>query len=194
MECVHGQAFVLHQALVVCYVLGRYEQAVSHGTASRIIFEVPFQAATVATYMLFEGLATVALYRENTMSNRKDRKLLQVARRHCRSLDRMSRTAPYFVLGKLYLLQAELSSLKRKQDSTTERLFLSAKAFLAQPNQSTLEAAVASERFGDYFVNRRGPTNSSQARMNFKQAQALYAKWGAHEKCKSLKQMLSRPH
>ena len=179
--------------IAASFIHGQIQQALVHGEAARSVGRLPYNSADFdAVRMLFDGLAHVEAYRFGTASGRRhDRKHIKRVRGCIKVLAWLSRTATDFCLGKFHLLRAELLSLgknKNKRFVEIVQLYKSAVA-LSCKGGLLMDEAVANELAGKYLMSVRG---TSSGRPYLEEACALYQKWGARAKTKSLRAHLAK--
>jgi histidine kinase len=178
------EAWIHNQRCIVAYVFCDYEMAVSEGNLARRKLDHPYTNVDLAMGVFFHGLACLALSQKNGQNRRK---LIRVAKRHISLLDRITIGAPEYCLGKLFLLRAELSAIRKKFDLARSQ-YISAIALSAK-GSILMEEAVANERAGR-FMQKLGDPRASDF---LHEALAVFQKWGAESKVKRLREELGDP-
>ena len=174
-------AWIHNQRCIVAYVFCDYETAVSEGNLARRSLDHPYTNVDLAMGISFHGLACLALSQKIGQNRRKS---IRVAKRHIALLDRITIGAPEYCLGKLFLLRAELSVIRKKFD-TARLQFITAIALSAK-GSFLMEEAVANERAGR-FMQMIGDPRASDF---LHEALAVFQKWGAESKVKRLRDEL----
>jgi hypothetical protein len=138
-----AEAHKITLAVVFC----DYKEAVQLG---RVFQELPYEGYDLALLYLLVGIANVALFKATGM--RKQR-LRIAASRYLKKVDRVCPAATDDCLGKVTLLQAEVSSLSSHRHVKTVRKYRIAIS-LANSSNNPFERAVAHERYGRYLAER----------------------------------------
>jgi predicted ATPase len=165
-----------HSKMKICFILCDYENAVEYGRKCRHF--LPYAAVDVSSYFMVEGLACLALYKQGM----RKQNLVRVAARNLKQLDRLSKSATEYCLGKFTLLEAEFSSLSLRNHRDTVRKYTLAVAF-ADSRASLFQGAIAHERFGRY-LNESG--DKLEALEHLRKACSLYEEWNAYRKVNML--------
>lgn len=159
-----------------------YKDAVRLGRAFR---EFPYEGYDLALLYLLVGIANVALFKATGM--RKQR--LRIAARRClKKIDRVCPVATDDCLGKLTLLQAEVSSLSSRRHVKTVRKYRIA-ITLANSSNNLLERSLAHERYGRY-LGERGDVSSSLSQLRL--ACSSYHEWNAYRKVEALQEEINK--
>ncbi|KAI2506875.1 phosphorelay sensor kinase [Fragilaria crotonensis] len=134
------------QRIVLAVIFCDYKEAVRLG---RVFQEYPYEGYDMAVLYLFLGIANVALFKAKGMRNQR----LRITARHClKKIDRICPSTTDYCLGKLTLLQAEVSSLSSRRHVETVRKYLIAIS-LADSSNNHFERAVAHERYGGILLS-----------------------------------------
>ena len=169
------------QKITLAVIFCDYEQAVQLGS---IFQEYPYEGYDLALLYAFVGIANVALFKATGMS----RPRLRLAARRClKKVDRVCPATTDYGIGKLMLLQAEVSSLSSRRHARTVRKYLIAIA-LADSSNNLFEKAVAHERYGRYLAER-GDMSSSLSQLRL--ACSSYYEWNAYRKVDMLQQEIA---
>jgi len=180
------------QKQVASYFLEDFEAAVHHGDVYR---QVQKDAHMLVTYLLFlcvDALARVALYRSQQSkkrSRRTRRRLLLQARRNLGIIQKMSRVVPDYCLGKRFVVQAELSSLR-----AAKQRWVALEQYKCAIGQSQMagilfEQAVAFELAGQFLLESDNSKGDGIAYL--KEACVLYERWGVCAKVTHLQHRIS---
>lgn len=172
-----------YQKVTVAFILCDYEEAVKVGR--QCSNDSPYEGFDIAMFDLFFGLANVAFFKQ---TGKRDLRLLADARRSVKRIDRICKHATDYCLGKLSLLQAELSSLSRRKHQNTVRKYMIAIA-LADSKKRLFEGAVAHERYGRYLAEC-GEAPSSLSHLGM--ACSLYREWNAYRKVDMLQDEIDK--
>ena len=159
--------------ITVALLFGHYKQAVQLGQA---FFQgYPMEQFDLASIYLFVGIANVALFKQ---TGRRKFGMCAVARKLLKKIDRICTTAKDYCLGKVTLLQAEISSTLSRNHERTVRKYLVAIA-LADSSKNPFEGAMAHERYGRY-LGEHGDLKASVSHLRI--ACSLYQEWNAYRK------------
>ncbi|KAI2506879.1 hypothetical protein MHU86_7564 [Fragilaria crotonensis] len=170
------------QRIVLAVIFCDYKEAVLLG---RVFQEYPYEGYDMAVLYLFLGIANVALFKAKGMRNQR----LRITARHClKKIDRICPSTTDYCLGKLTLLQAEVSSLSSRRHVETVRKYLIAIS-LADSSNNHFERAVAHERYGRYLAER-GDLSSSLTHL--RHACSSYQEWNAYRKVEVLQEDISK--
>ena len=171
------------QKVKVAVIFCQYENAVKLG---RLFLEgFPYEGFDIATFYWLVGIANMALFKETGMRNRL---LLMAARRCLKKIDCICSTAVEYCLGKLSLLQAELSSISSRYHRRTVRKFLISIG-LAESAKNPYEGALAHERYGRY-LSELGDAHGSLSQLRI--SCSLYLEWNAYRKVEMLREEIEQ--
>ena len=171
------------QRITISFILCDYTHVVKLG---RIFIEdYPYEGYDLAMLFMFVGIANVALFKVTRM---RYRRMCKAARQCLKKLDRICSWATESCLGKLTLLQAELSSVSRRQHESTVRSYLLAIAF-ADSRKNLFETARAHERYGRY-LGECGDVAKSLTHLRM--ACSLYGEWNAYRKVDMLSEEVEK--
>lgn len=160
------------------YLFGHYDKAYKHSQVCIIseVVGINSDGVNLPFVLLFIGLANI----EYARSRRKSTST--VVKKCVQRLQDFARYAPLNCLGKKFLLEAELVSLKKKNNDVAFEKYTCAIA-LSKDADFGMETALGYERAAKYLL-RRGDYNRSSTFFN--EAITLYRKWGSEPKVKHL--------
>lgn len=161
--------WVHYQIATLCYIFGDYTRASCHIIQARVLTKNPFSSVEVAFVILLDALIHLAPGSHQSMGT---------AKRHLRTLRKLSRANPVNVLGRLYILQAVLAATSQQRQRATAK-FLTARAMAAQ-SLFRHDLAMILERMADFTVD------TVERRELYRQAYATYREWGATAKAVQL--------
>lgn len=159
-----------------------YKEAVRLG---RVFRELPYEGYDLALLYVLVGIANAALFKA---TGRRKVSLCIAARRCLKKIDRVCPVATDDCLGKLTLLQAEVSSLSSHRHVETVRKYRIA-ITLADSSNNLLEKAMAHERYGRYLAER-GDVSSSLSQLRL--ACSSYHEWNAYGKVEALQEEITK--
>lgn len=119
---------------------------------------------------------------DGSSSRRRRRTVLRGVRRRLKELRRHAPSALHFLLGKLYLLEAEMAAW-RGDPRRASMLYMSAVSVSARQGD-LLDEALATERAANFYLGRG---EMQQAQNYLGDAIKLYERWGAIPKVTMLK-------
>jgi hypothetical protein len=171
------------QTVIVSFIFCDYRRSVKY---SRPCFkEHPYDGFDLATVYGFIGMANIALYKQ---TGKRYLGMRTLARRCEKKIKHVCKFAPEYCLGKLSLLQAEISSLSRMRHHNTVLKYLTAIA-VADSSKHLLEGALAHERYGRYLTDY-GDLSSSLTHLRM--ACSLYREWNAYAKADMLQDEIDK--
>ena len=169
--------------ITISFIFCRYQQVIKLGRV--LLRDYPNGGSALVSINWFVGLASISLSKERGIRHHGMRTL---ARRCLKNVDRMCTITPDTWLGKLKLLQAEVSSISSRRHTHTVRKYLCAIA-IADSSKNPFEGAMAHERYGRYLRHCRDLPNSlSHLRM----ASSLYLEWNAYQKVAMLEDEIKK--
>lgn len=157
--------------MMLAYLLGDSELATSAGDVARQIFSLQLPGLDVYHIALFDGLVSLERYQ---LGDRK-RFHLSNAKNQVKRLKTIGYLAPQNVLGKYYLLHAQLLATIKKNRKKVIARFLACIALFDKSGMS-LERGLSNYLFGkllDSDGDREG------ARAHYVRAASIYEEWGA---------------
>mmetsp|Transcript_25712 Transcript_25712/g.60503 ORF Transcript_25712/g.60503 Transcript_25712/m.60503 type:complete len:1109 (-) Transcript_25712:67-3393(-) len=160
--------------MVSSYLFGDYENSVRAGELCEELLHAPVCTVDAPVNALFIGLSAMAQAAQSKTKVRKF-KLIARAKIMIRLVSKWSDHCPINFLGKLDLLEAELSVFQGKAASICAKKYTSAIA-LSREAGLVMQTALASERAGRYYLSIKDKENTTQM---LKQAKLLYQEWGA---------------
>lgn len=169
---------------LLAYLLGDYRLAEERISVCRCLASYPFCSFSCVNIVLFDGLIALALFRKDQQHRGR---CIQLARRAIKLMSRWSDDAPINFLGKLFLLKAELAAVVATHKAALHNFTCS--IALSSKGGFLMLEALANERAGRYFLGRR---DLSLAADHFKEAHALYVKWGGRAKAEQLQCEIDR--
>ena len=178
---VYPESWIHQQRCIVNYVFGNFETSLAEGDKAGKSGYHPYESVDIGIGILFHGLACLAVCR-SPLHNR--RKLIAKAKRYIILLEKISRGAPEYCLGKVFLLKAELSVVHEKFDDARSH-YISAIA-ISSKGGLLLEEAIANERAGRLMY----ALEDNRAAIFFNEAISVFQKWGAKAKSKRLRDEL----
>jgi hypothetical protein len=171
------------QTVILSFIFSDFQRAVKYGQPC--FKEHPYDGFDLATVYGFIGMANIALYKQ---TGKRYLRMRAVARRCERKISDVCKFAPEYCLGKLSLLQAEISSLSRMRHQNTVVKYLIAIA-VADSSKHLFEGALAHERYGRY-LNEHGELSSSLSQLRI--ACSLYREWNAYVKADMLQDEIDK--
>ena len=165
--------WLCYAKMVVCYMFGDYEEACEHSKGCLELARHPSGGGERTAPCMFIHLTALARCR----NKRSKWRAFRQAEHGIQRLRYWSRFAPLNVLGRLFLLEAELAWAKGDRASAYP-LFLSAIS-LAREAGFLMVVSIAYERTGKYFLEV-GDWESASPFLD--KALTSYAEWGAYAK------------
>ena len=157
----------------------QYQEVVKLGKT--FLKAIPYEQFDLVSVYLYVGIANIALFKECGM---RYRGMIMFARRCLKKIDRICTSATDYSLGRLTLLEAELSSISLRRHGNTVRKYLYAIG-LADSSKNPFEGAFAHERYGRYLCEY-GDVPKSLSHLH--KACALYHEWNAYRKAEMVEE------
>jgi hypothetical protein len=159
--------------ILFCILDGNYQEAAELG---RLFFrQFPIEMFDFISYYMLVGVANIALFMQ---TGRRRHYLIIKARHYRKQIIRICRTAMDYCLSRLKILEAELSTISRRDLSQTMQKF-SIAISLADSKNHVFEAAFARERYARFLLARG---KYALSLMFFQSSCRLYQEWNAYRK------------
>ena len=155
--------------MIVFYMFGDYEKAFSFRPSVKEIYLMP-PSLEQSSSMFYLGMVQIEALRQKFPG-----KSLRTFKLALKCLKRWSRQCPHNFVDKVFLLEAELASLQKRDDVAFEKYICA--ICMAKSNKFPHVCGLANERLGWHF-KRIGETAS--ARKYLTDARAWYSDWKAH--------------
>ena len=172
------------QKVILRYILADFDGAEREAVAFRSLRKYLHFKSSFGFISLIEGLALLAVCNDRPRNIRK--KHLLVVRGNIKQLTKEALLNPRDIVGKQFLLEAELAAVAGKHDRARQK-YICAVA-VAGDNGIVLDHAIACERAGRYAMRMR---DEEAAKDYFRKAHTSYGVWGAQCKVEQLETEMS---
>ncbi|MCC5932879.1 MAG: AAA family ATPase [Balneolales bacterium] len=173
--------FLIHiNNLMLKYLFRQYTKAQAHAVSARPLLDAVLAKYDVAVFWFYEGLAAMAVAREQSGSNRTT--LLRRAKKNIAQFRKWAKFCPVNHQHKLDLLNAEMAWCRGEDSKARKHYELAIKG--AEKGEFLNEQALSLERAGMYYL---AAGQDFIAENYVRKAFQTYKEWGAAAKTLDLK-------
>jgi tetratricopeptide (TPR) repeat protein len=163
--------------MVLCYLLGRYDEASDHAAGCQELIKDDFVTTGVCSIVFFETLTNLALERSSRKRGRR-----KVISHRIRKMKTWAQHSPYNFSGMQFLMEAELAALRGDKNRALSKYVCA--ILVHKQVGALLLAALSNERLGK-FVLEQG--QHSEAKPYLDEALTYYEEYGAVAKVDHLR-------
>jgi hypothetical protein len=166
--------------MILRYIFADFDGAEREAVAFRSLRKYLHFKSSFGFISLIEGMTLLAVCNQRPRNVRK--KHLSVVKGNIKQLKKEALLNPRDIVGKQFLLEAELAAVRGKHDCAQQK-YICAVA-VASDNGIVLDHAIACERAGRYMM--MSMRDEESANEYFRKAHASYREWGAYCKVEQL--------